>query len=165
VEYDGLTDYASAGRRRLADARELLEVPTWQSLGRDARHRHLRAAVYLAGYAVECALKARMIDRTPGCRRFGEVLDARPPHRAPTSLAGAGLHSMAALVRVSDPMGAVDSRPDLKVLIGICCRWRARDRYAPRHFTSVTDARVFVDAAERVADWVNGRRLAPEDEA
>ena len=56
--YDTIKDYRAAANQRLGDARELMETPTRDSERSDAEQRHLRGAMYLAGYAVECLLKA-----------------------------------------------------------------------------------------------------------
>lgn len=77
LEFDSIGDYVKAGPRRLADAKELLEQPTLEPDAPDAAHRHLRGAVYLAGYAVECALKAYIISRAPPAQRFLEAIERR----------------------------------------------------------------------------------------
>ena len=57
ADYDGISQYWKAAARRLQDAQELLQPPTINADEQGAETRHLRAAVYLAGYAVECILK------------------------------------------------------------------------------------------------------------
>jgi hypothetical protein len=62
-QFDGKTDYIKAARMRLADAYELLEHPSSPDPPEadrlpDPGVRHLRGALYLAGYAIEFALKA-----------------------------------------------------------------------------------------------------------
>ncbi len=58
---DTIRDYKRSAVRRLEDAKELLEAPTFDPQRSDADHRHLRGAMYLAGYAMECLLKAYLI--------------------------------------------------------------------------------------------------------
>ena len=55
---DTIQDYRRSATRRLEDAKELLEPPTLDPQRSDADRRHLRGAMYLAGYAVECLVKA-----------------------------------------------------------------------------------------------------------
>ena len=58
---DTIQDYRHSAARRLEDARELLEPPTLDPQRSDADRRHLRGAMCLAGYAVECLVKAYFI--------------------------------------------------------------------------------------------------------
>lgn len=55
-------EYRSAANQRLADAHELMESPTRDAKRSDVGYRHYRGAMYLAGYAIECLLKAYLID-------------------------------------------------------------------------------------------------------
>lgn len=57
-------DFRRAADNRLGDALELIEKPTRDSQRSDANRRHLRGAMYLGGYAVECLLKAYLIRQT-----------------------------------------------------------------------------------------------------
>ena len=59
-----ITNFRKAAQFRLQDARELMESPSYDSQRSDASSRHLRGAMYLAGYAVECLLKAYLIQMT-----------------------------------------------------------------------------------------------------
>ncbi len=45
LTHDSIQDYLKVGPQRLADARELLQKPTWNPNASDAGHRNLRAAV------------------------------------------------------------------------------------------------------------------------
>jgi hypothetical protein len=51
--HNGMTTLTRAGQRRLADARALAQ----------RGEAHARGAMYLAGYAVECRIKARAIEQ------------------------------------------------------------------------------------------------------
>src|SRR4051794_32059413 len=64
---DRLSDFVKSAPRRLKDAEELIEHPTADPQRSDADRRHLRGAMYLAGYAVECLLKAYLIEQE-GCQ-------------------------------------------------------------------------------------------------
>src|SRR5438270_7888255 len=67
-----LSDYIKCAPRRLKDAEELLELPTADPQRSDADRRHLRGSMYLAGYAVECLLKAYLIEQE-GCQSLAEA--------------------------------------------------------------------------------------------
>ncbi|MCX6380397.1 MAG: hypothetical protein NT023_13130 [Armatimonadetes bacterium] len=66
ADCDSLSDFIKVGQQRLKDAEELMEKPTADFQRSDAERRHLRGAMYLAGYAVECLLKAYLIDQEGG---------------------------------------------------------------------------------------------------
>jgi len=123
-EFDRTTDYVKAGPRRLADALELLEQPSRDPEGSDAAHRNLRGAAYLAGYAVECALKACIISQTPGCVRFADALRVRSRQGAPSDLEGRRAHNIRLLLHVTDLEGAIEADYELRRSWGVCLKWR-----------------------------------------
>jgi len=61
-QFQGVTEQAKAGKHRLDDARVLLDHGRW------------RGAMYLAGYAVECLLKAKLMVRF-GCSHLLKLED------------------------------------------------------------------------------------------
>ena len=159
MEYDGLTDFIKAGRRHLADARELLEMPTYRPSAPDAGHRHLRAAIYLAGYAVECALKAYIISRTARCSSWREVLAYRSETGAAApGLRGAESHNLRRLAAVAGLLSGLQADPPLRDQWMACRKWDVNWRYHPQHFAGRSDARDMVDAAVMIHDWVEDRR-------
>jgi hypothetical protein len=74
VRFDSLADFVKSGPRRLRDAEELLETPTLFPHEAGSASRHLRGAMYLAGYGVECLVKACIIARA-GERRLSLARD------------------------------------------------------------------------------------------
>jgi HEPN domain-containing protein len=58
--FQGISDQEKAGKHRMADAEALFAEKRW------------RGSMYLAGYAVECLLKARLM-RKFGCRHLDEL--------------------------------------------------------------------------------------------
>lgn len=156
LRHDGLTDFIKTAPKRLADARELLESPTRDPARPDAQGRHLTAAYYLAGYAVECAMKAYAIQRV-GLRRgrarlpaprWTHVIEEHP------QLAGRHSHSLALLAehcRLASMLGT--ERPDEWKL---CRAWDYNARYDPTPRDRAEVAR-FVAACAAVYAWVMAR--------
>src|SRR5687767_1478938 len=70
--HDGASEYRRVAHHRLNDAQELLEQPSRSVKLGDPASRHLRGAMYLAGYAVECILKAYIIAQS-ACRTLSDV--------------------------------------------------------------------------------------------
>ena len=143
------SDYEEAGRLHLADARELLEHPTHEAFHNQAHIRHLRGAMHLAGYAVECALKSYLV-RKHGKSTFDEVI---PVVRSSLNvdLRGANLHSLRELWRAA---GFTGVPADVASSIGQCAAWRVEWRYDPTVGKARQDARQFVRAAELLWDWI-----------
>jgi hypothetical protein len=143
-EHDGVSEYRKVAQQRLDDARELLEPPSRQSRIGNPSLRHLRAAMYLAGYSVECILTCYIITRHPPARTLDEV--------DPALLTTAG-HSLDLLLARTDlEAGLGELRRDW----GICRTWRAEWRYDPG-MPRRSDALRLVEAAASVHDWVRRR--------
>ncbi len=159
-QFDSMGDYIAAGPRRLADAWELLEMPTRDPGGSDASHRNLRAAVYLAGYAVEFALKAYIISRVAGAQTFDEAVEARKEAgEAQLDFRGRRAHSLERLLKATDLPGWMDSRDDLRIAWGVLVSaWGPDQRYHPANWTQRSTAKALVQAAEDVHNWVGARR-------
>src|SRR4051812_31995853 len=94
-EFDGISTFAKSGKRRLRDAERLLEPPTADLTERGAESRHLRGAMYLCGYGVECLLKAYLIHLNPGRMRLADVLtDLRKDGNEVRDICGASGHDL-----------------------------------------------------------------------
>ncbi len=129
---DRLSDFLKSGPQRLKDAEELMEKPTADAERSDADTRHLRGAMYLAGYAVECLLKAYLIEQercqslTQARTRMGARRKRRgqePIERIASTSAG---HDIYYLVGLTD----ISARPgyDAK-LWGRLAAWKSTWRY------------------------------------
>jgi hypothetical protein len=163
-QFDRISDYVEAAPKRLADARELLAWPTVDADGPDAAHRHLRGAVYLAGYAVECALKAYIISRVPGAQRFHEAITRRAT-AGETSLdfRGSQAHNLERLWRATDLEAGMDTDTVVKTAWGVIRKhWSTDLRYAPTHLTGRNVARQAVEAAGIVHCFIEDRRRTGE---
>jgi hypothetical protein len=159
-----VADYLKAAPKRLDDARELLEAPTWRADREDALHRHLRAAVYLAGYVVECALKAYIISRVPGARSFEEaVTRRRADGEADLHFTGRRAHDLRALRRATDLDPVLDRTETIRKAWARCQKWDPDWRYDPDHFTSRREARLFVDAAAALHAAIEVARTSEQE--
>lgn len=149
--YDTLEDYVESARRRVADALELLEEPSHDSEGRGALTRHLPCAYYVAGYAVECELKAYLLCLHPACRRFSEVARHCGLDR------GSGTHSIAPLWRATrlDAVCPEPLRRDIGALAGW---WSVEVRYLGRFQFSRGLVRQRVGSVVRLFHWLVQQR-------
>ena len=122
--------------------------------GKGATTRHLRAAIYLAGYAIECILKAYIISHSPPSRSLEQAVAARRTEGENVpDITGAPGHNLALLLSLTDLEAALDGQRSLKRDWGICLRWRSTWRYDPEPPSS-NFAREFVSAVRRVYDWI-----------
>jgi len=158
-EHDRTEDYLEAGPKRLADARELLQPPTLDSRAADAGHRHLRGAAYLAGYAVECALKAYIISSAPRSRTFTEAVAHLPiAQGAVLDFRGARSHNLLLLLQATDLDERMGADFRLRAFWRVCLKWSPVWRYDPKHLTSRSQAEEIVEAAAAVHEWINDQR-------
>ena len=126
--------FRRVAEERLGDAKVLL------SAGRET------GAVYLAGYAVECALKSLLLAAVPPGDEQGVM----------ESFRGNAAHDFGSLLhRYRQAGGAdlpLDRRRDL-VRVNV---WAVEWRYQPGQ-TDGRTATAFLDAAERLLRWANER--------
>src|SRR4051812_34207980 len=102
AEFDGISTFAKSGRRRLRDAERLLDPPTADRTEQGADMRHLRGAMYLCGYGVECLLKAYLIHLHHGCLRLSDVLtDLRKDGTEIRDICGASGHDLPYLLTLT----------------------------------------------------------------
>ena len=139
--HDGASEYRKVAQHRLHDAQELLEAPTLSVKVGNPETRHQRGAMYLAGYAVECILKAYIISRNSPSRTLAEV--------APDLVTNVG-HNLDRLLLRAGLEGSLGERlRDWQ----LCRTWTPEWRYEPG-IPSRGEAKNFVDAACRIHSWV-----------
>ena len=154
---DTIQDYKRSAVRRLEDARELLEPPTLDPQRSDAGRRHLRGAMYLAGYAAECLVKAYLIQHM-GTQTLASAVDklneqrqrrgSEPVENIARSAAG---HKVLYLLQLTDlPQDpAYDRR-----LWGRVAQWRSSWRYEADAVPHV-EATEFLDDVQAVVNWLS----------
>lgn len=157
--HDTYGDFVESGNRRLADAWELLEMPTWEPTAARADTRHLAGAYYLAGYAVECALKSYIICMEDTRLSLSQVIAkseqgerlARDPH------------NLSRLLAATDLGGELATQADLQRCWGtVSGRWRTDLRYQRKLRPSRGEARKWVTAVDKLHRWIDSRRSARE---
>jgi hypothetical protein len=163
MRFDYASDLVKVAQRRIEDARELLMRPSLKPERGDADQRHLPAAYYLAGYAVECILKAYAVDlynsrERADIKRWSEVAD-----RTAVDVSGAEGHNLGKLLVVCELEGRMQANPAIMMTWGTCSAWRHDVRYTlmPVAASSAAEfrrsVREFVDACDVVYRWVKQR--------
>ena len=151
-EYDGINQYRKAAARRLQDAEELLQPPSTHPNVQGADTRHLRAAEYLAGYAVECILKVYIISRVAGAVSLaGAIEERRATGEQIPNILGAEGHRLTLLLSLTD-LEAYLVDEERKKDWSICVKWKSTWRYDPN--PPDDNAAEFVSAIRRIYRWV-----------
>ncbi len=162
AEYDGISEFLKVAPQRIQDAKKLMEGVASTPQRQGIATQHLRAALYLSGYAIECVLKAYVIDRQPSTRTLTEAMNRR--RSAGEQLRGEPLpdiqgargHNLPLLLLLTDLEAALDSNRDRKKDWAVCLGWKSSWRYDPSS-PSQQSAEDFVAAAERLCRWVERR--------
>ena len=158
-QFDLISDYIKVAPKRLRDAERLLEHGELEAGQPGAGHRHLRGALYLAGYAVECALKAYIISRCPGEQRFSDVVERR--RQAGEDLDRRDLaHNLRLLLRTAGLADEVEADPLLRESWNWCRRWDPDMRYNPADFTARREAVDRVAHCRAMHEWIESKRKA-----
>jgi hypothetical protein len=153
AEYEGISQFVKAAERRLRDAEELLQPPTLAPQEQGAETRHLRAAVYLAGYAIECILKVYIIQQQ-GVKTLTAAVDAlRKAGKNVPDLNSTIGHHLQRLLSLTDLERQLDNERERKKDWNICLKWRSNWRYDPTSPTRA-NAEEFVKAVRSVYAWV-----------
>lgn len=136
----GVSEQAKAGKHRLDDARALLKEGRW------------RGTMYMAGYAVECLLKTKLM-RMFDCRHLRELekeLTRRGVIAVHTTVF---THQLELLLRLTTAMDRLRQNQKHWRLFNMVNRWVPAWRYAA-DLSNHDDAKDFLEAVEKVSHWI-----------
>src|SRR5258708_3272763 len=143
--YDGKSQFIKAARARLDDGFRLLER------NEGARVIHTRGAMYLGGYALECALKVYIIQSerantlTEAVDRLRQKERGRQERRRIPDLATAAGHRLSLLLALTNLEGQIEHGSTLWRQLQLSFQWQSNWRYDPTQ-PSEEDARTFLTA-------------------
>jgi len=139
--YSGRTEQHKAALRREADALVLKES------------RHWRGAMYLLGYAVECRLKAQLMEkyRADTLEELADMLNRRI--RRELDLFNHNLELLFDLLDVRDKLIGRDGDQKNLRAFHRCSRWRVDWRYRPDEGNEL-ECRLFFDAVKQFLSFV-----------
>lgn len=123
-----------AAKQRFEDAEFLLDVD------------RTTAAVYLAGYSVECILKALILSVVPHAQE-AEIL---------ALFRGARAHDYDWLLRLYAERGGPRLPPNLVPHFARVNTWSTDMRYSPGTM-ALRDAKAFLDSSVEILTWADGR--------
>lgn len=140
-EYDGRTDLWKAAIKRKADAMRLFE----------AGKSHYAGSMYLAGYAIECRMKAIMMDA------YGVLTLKDLGGRMSLDERDVFTHGLEAMVETAPFGESLRRSPVWRDFAKHVTLWKPSWRYDPRERTE-REARDFLDAVDRVFRWLDTNR-------
>ena len=123
-----------ASKQRFEDAEFLLDVD------------RTTAAVYLAGYSVECILKSLILAGVPRAQEADILAMFR----------GARAHNYDWLLRLYAEKGNPRLPPDVVPHFARVNTWSTDMRYSPGTI-GLRDAKAFLDSSVRILTWADGR--------
>ena len=156
MAFDSLYEFRKVAVQRLRDAQELLELPTRDPEGNDKERRHLRGAMYLSGYTVECILKAYLIRMYSPLSTLS-LVDNKLRKKKPDlpNLLGSPGHQIGAVLALTDLEADFDDerKSSFSYVAGT---WTSTMRYNPEIPTRAIATRRVQNAAE-IYSWVDVR--------
>lgn len=138
--YYGVSEQAKASKHRLDDARALFNAVRW------------RGAMYMAGYAIECLLKMKLM-RMFDCRHLQELEDTLLRRGLLATQGTIFTHELATLLRLTQ--GGDRLRQDAAAWqsFNIVNRWVPAWRYTA-NLSNRDDAADFLEAVDKVRQWI-----------
>jgi HEPN domain-containing protein len=139
-QHSGISDQRKASIRRMEDAEALFHAKRW------------RGAMYMAGYAVECRLKYKLMQQWR-CRTLEELEERLEEHGTPRDLFTHSLHLLlewaGGLERLQQ-----DNRPLWFKFSQKVNNWQPAWRYSP-DLGDHDDAEEFLAATKEIITWID----------
>ncbi len=136
-DFSGRTSQAKAGLKRLKDAKRLRDSSGW------------RGSMYLAGYYVECKLKARLMEIYDIWTL--EELENKLSQRAGKSVK-AFTHNIEVLITHTGVLKRMDS--NARRSFAKCNQWKTDWRYDPDNGTK-DECETFIEAVETLGHFID----------
>lgn len=137
----GITEQAKASRHRLDDAKALLNASRW------------RCAMYIAGYAVECLLKTKLMQMY-NCRHLRDLEDELQRRSMLAAHGTVFTHQLEALLKLAQGYNRLRQNQNLWRMFNTVNRWVPAWRYTA-NLANREDASDFMDAVEKIMHWIN----------
>ena len=138
--YTGVSEQAKASIQRLDDARALFNAGRW------------RGAMYMAGYAVECLLKTKLMQRY-NCRTLHELEDELQRRGALAEHATVFTHHLEVLLRLTQRLDQLRQHRTLWPQFALVNRWIPAWRYTA-DVANQQDAADFLEAVVQIMQWL-----------
>jgi HEPN domain-containing protein len=138
--FSGVSEQAKAARHRMDDARTLFNATRW------------RGAMYLAGYSLECLLKAKLM-RMFGCQHLLELDDDLRRRGLLSADATVFTHQLRLLMGLTQRLDQLRQNQAEWSLFNLVNLWMPAWRYTA-DLSNMDDARDFLNAVDTISRWV-----------
>jgi len=138
--YSGVSEQSKASAHRLDDARVLLNAERW------------RGAMYMAGYAVECLLKTKLM-QVYGCRTLRELEDELQRRGVLDEHATVFTHQLELLLRLTQRSDQLRQHRTLWPQFTLVNRWLPAWRYTA-DMANRQDAEDFLEVVAQIMHWI-----------
>ncbi len=138
--YTGVSEQAKASVHRLEDARALLNAERW------------RGAMYMAGYAVECLLKTKLI-RIYNCRNLHELEQELQRRSVLAEHLTVFTHQLELLLRLTQGLNRLRHHRTLWPQFVLVNRWIPAWR-SIADGVNRQDATDFLTAVDQIIQWI-----------
>lgn len=139
--HNGVREQAGASRQRLADAQALFAASRW------------RGAMYLAGYAVECLLKAKLM-QIYDCRTLRELESELKRRSILPSHGTVFTHQLEDLLRLAPGFHRLTQNYQLAGMFNKVNQWTPNWRYDSAQANS-GEAAEFMAYVDKVMHWIS----------
>ncbi|MEZ6058102.1 MAG: hypothetical protein R3C01_15490 [Planctomycetaceae bacterium] len=136
----GITDQSKSSIHRRDDANALLIAERW------------RGAMYLAGYSIECQLKANLM-RMFDCCNLWELEQELLRRNLLKSRGTIFSHQLEELLRLTNTMNRLRQNSIMWPLFNIVNSWIPAWRYNP-NLSNREDAEDYLNAVDKVRHWI-----------
>ena len=139
--HNGVSELAEASRQRLADAKALLNASRW------------RGAMYMAGYAVECLLKTKLM-HIYNCQNLHALEDLLRQRSILPENRTVFTHQLEDLLRLAPSYNRLKQNRDIWHRFHEINRWTPQWRYTSKQATR-HEAIEFIIDLENVIHWID----------
>lgn len=141
-QYTGRTEQTKAALKRLIDARSLQSQKRW------------RGAMYLAGYSIECKLKARLMEMydIDKLELLEEEIERKVGHRV--NVFTHSIELLFGLTGVRDRLLNDPKKPSTLRSYQQCNTWRPAWRYKPDDGAE-GDCKTFMEAIQEFSEFID----------
>ena len=136
----GITEQARASQHRLDDAQTLLDGGRW------------RGSMYMAGYALECLLKAKLMNQYD-CHHLQDLEEELRRRGLMAEQATVFTHHLERLMTWTQAIHRLRRNPVHWRTFNLVNRWLPAWRYDTNR-VSGEDAKTFLDAVDTILHWV-----------
>jgi HEPN domain-containing protein len=138
--FEGVSEQKKAAKHRLDDAEALFRESRW------------RGSLYMAGYAIECLLKTKLMVKF-GCRNLRDLEVELQVRGLLAPQATVFSHSLLNLLGSTGSLDRLRQNQPLWLNFALVNRWMPGWRYNP-DLSKSDDARSFLDAVVEIARWI-----------